>query len=279
MNAALRARILTALLLAALVIVVLAWLLPHVAVAMIALAIFAGGYEWAGFARLESVPARLAYAAAILLALTGTETLAADPRWLSVILWIAVVWWLIAFLWLALRAKAGGRFAAAIVGFPVLVPAGVGLSHLVTLQPQGQLLLLYLLVLIAAADVGAYFGGRRFGRRKLAPEISPGKTWEGVYGALAAVTVYALALTPFAAAAGYSGAVTPLGILVWVAFVLLLAGLSVAGDLFESLLKRQAGVKDSGRLLPGHGGILDRIDALLAAMPPAAVAALVFLHA
>ena len=257
MNAALRARILTALLLAALVIVVLAWLLPHVAVALIALAIFAGGYEWAGFARLRSVPARLAYAAAILLALTGAETLAADPRWLSLMLRIAVVWWLIAFLWLALRADAGGRVAAAIVGFPVLVPAGISLSHLVSLQPHGQLLLLYLLVLIAAADVGAYFGGRRFGRRKLAPHVSPGKTWEG----------FAVGMLAAAAVAVAGAFIFDMPFWPWLFICELVALVSVVGDLTESMFKRHVGLKDSGKLLPGHGGILDRIDSITAAAP------------
>ena len=257
MNAALRARIVTALLLAALVIVVLVWLPPDVAVAMIAVAIFAGGYEWAGFVRLQSVPARLAYAAAILLALTGAEMLAADPRWLTGILRIAAVWWLIAFVWLALRAQAGGRFAAAMVGFPVLVPAGIGLSHLVTLQPHGQLLLLYLLVLIAAADVGAYFGGRAFGHRKLAPHVSPGKTWDGfAAGMLAAATV---------AVAG--AFVFDMPFWPWLFICELVALVSVVGDLTESMFKRHVGLKDSGKLLPGHGGILDRIDSLTAAAP------------
>jgi phosphatidate cytidylyltransferase len=228
-----------------------------VAVALIAVAIFAGGYEWAGFARLQSVPARLAYAAAILLALTGAEMLAADPRWLTHILRVAAVWWLFAFAWLALRARAGGQLAAAGVGFLVLVPAGIGLSHLVTLQPHGKLLLLYLIVLIAAADVGAYFGGRRFGRRKLAPHVSPGKTGEGfAAGMLAAAAVAAgcsfLFAKPF----------WP-----WLFLGELVALVSVVGDLTESMFKRQVGLKDSGKLLPGHGGILDRIDSLTAAAP------------
>ena len=257
MNAALRARIVTALLLAALVIVVLVWLPPEVAVAMIAVAIFAGGYEWAGFARLQSVPARLAYAAAILLALTGAEMLAADPRWLRDILRIAAGWWLLAFVWLALRARAGGRLAAAVAGFLVLVPAGIGLSHLVTLQPHGQELLLYLLVLIAAADVGAYFGGRAFGRRKLAPHVSPGKTWEGFAAGMLA-----------AAAVAVAGAfMFHMPFWPWLFICELVALVSVVGDLTESMFKRHVGLKDSGRLLPGHGGILDRIDSLTAAAP------------
>jgi phosphatidate cytidylyltransferase len=134
------------------------------------------------------------------------------------------------------------------------------------------------MAIVWLADTAAYFAGRAFGRRKLAPAISPGKTWEGVYGALAAVAVYALALVPFAQAAGYQGAPAPAAIAAWVVLAVALAALSVCGDLLESLLKRHAGVKDSGRLLPGHGGVLDRIDALLAAMPPAALAALAFLH-
>jgi phosphatidate cytidylyltransferase len=257
MNAALRARIGTALLLAALVIVVLVWLPPEVAVALIAVAIFAAGYEWAGFARLQSVPARLAYAAAILLVLTGAEILAADPRWLTGILRIAAVWWLLAFVWLALRAQSGGRLAAVVVGFLVLVPAGIGLSHLVTLQPHGQLLLLYLLVLIAAADVGAYFGGRTFGRRKLAPHVSPGKTWEGF-----AAGMLAAAMVAVAGAFMFDMPLWP-----WLLLCELVALVSVVGDLTESMFKRHVGLKDSGKLLPGHGGILDRIDSLTAAAP------------
>jgi phosphatidate cytidylyltransferase len=257
MNAALRARVLTALLLAALVIVVLLRLPAEVAVVLISVAIFLAGYEWAAFARLATRSSRLSYAAAILLALAVAEVLADDPRWLDWILRGAALWWLLALAWLAVRAEAGGSLAAAGAGFLVLVPAGIGLSHLVLLQPGGQLLLLYLLVLIAAADVGAYFGGRSFGRRKLAPHVSPGKTWEGfAAGMLAAAGV---------AVAGASLFEKPLW--PWLLLCELVALVSVVGDLTESMFKRQVGLKDSGRLLPGHGGILDRIDSLTAAAP------------
>jgi phosphatidate cytidylyltransferase len=257
MSHPLRARILTALLLAALVVVVLVWLPPTVAVVLISVAIFGAGYEWAGFVRLRSVPARLSYAAAILLALTGAEMLAGDPRWLSHELWLAAAWWIIAFLWLALRSQAGGRRAAAIAGFLVLVPAGIGLSHLVTLQPNGQGLLLYLLVLIAAADVGAYFGGRLFGRHKLAPQVSPGKTWEGFGAGMVAAAVVAVV----------GANIFDVPFWPWLVLCLLVAVVSVIGDLTESMFKRHVGLKDSGRLLPGHGGLLDRIDSLTAAAP------------
>jgi phosphatidate cytidylyltransferase len=257
MNEALRARILTALLLAALVIVVLLKMPPQVAVVLISAAIFIAGYEWAGFAKLATRSSRVSYAAAILLALTGAESLADDPRWLEWILRGAALWWLLAFAWLAVRAKAGGRLAAAGAGFIVLVPAGIALSHLVTLQPDGRLLLLYLLVLIAAADVGAYFGGRRFGRNKLAPHVSPGKTWEGF-----AAGMLAAAAVGVAGAALFDKPLWP-----WLFLCELVALVSVVGDLTESMFKRHVGLKDSGRLLPGHGGILDRIDSLTAAAP------------
>ena len=129
------------------------------------------------------------------------------------------------------------------------------------------------MAIVWIADSAAYFAGRRFGRHKLAPAISPGKTWEGVYGAMFAVGAYALALLPLADKSGYARALSAGAIAVWVALVVLLALLSVSGDLFESLLKRQRGVKDSGNVLPGHGGVLDRIDALTAAMPAAALVA------
>jgi phosphatidate cytidylyltransferase len=257
MSSTLRARIATAVLLAAIVIVVLVYLPPAVAAVLISVAVFAAGWEWAGFARLESIPARLAYAAAIVLVLAAAEILARDPYWLEMMLRAAALWWLVAFFWLATRAQAGGRLAAGVVGFLVLVPAGLGLEHLVELRPHGQLLLLYLLVLIAAADVGAYFGGRAFGRRKLAVHVSPGKTWEGfAFGMLAA------------AAVGVAGAMLfDVPFWPWLFLCELVALVSVVGDLTESMFKRHVGLKDSGTLLPGHGGVLDRIDSLTAAAP------------
>lgn len=150
---------------------------------------------------------------------------------------------------------------------------------LATLHQLGVAVLLSTLLLVWVADVAAYFGGRAWGRRKLAAEISPGKSWEGAWCGAAAVL--ALALAWVAAARLWGGwwqdslfarlwAVAPGWAVAW---WMLLTGLSVAGDLFESLVKRSAGVKDSSRLLPGHGGVLDRIDALLPVLP-AALAAL-----
>ncbi len=177
--------------------------------------------------------------------------------------------------WLRVNRKPAPRLAMAVLGWLVLVGAWVAL---VQLQAQSPWRVLAAMAVVWIADTAAYFAGRAFGRRKLAPSISPGKTWEGVYGALAAVAAYALALVPFARAAGYTGEISALAVAAWIAVVVALALLSIGGDLFESMLKRHAGVKDSGQLLPGHGGILDRIDALLAAMPVAALLALAFLR-
>jgi phosphatidate cytidylyltransferase len=179
-------------------------------------------------------------------------------------------WLLVAPPWLATRWQPAGALPLLLTGLVVLLGTFVAL---VELQSRSPWLALAAMAVVWIADTAAYFAGRAFGRRKLAPMISPGKTWVGVYGALAAVGLYALALTPLAARAGFAEAPGVAGTAAFVAFMLLLAALSVAGDLFESMLKRQAGVKDSGALLPGHGGVLDRIDALLAALPPAALAA------
>lgn len=179
----------------------------------------------------------------------------------------AAFWLLVAPRWLATGWRASG-YPGAAAGVIVLLAAWVAIA---SLQARSPWLVLAAMAVVWIADIAAYFAGRRFGQRKLAPAISPGKTWEGVWGALAAVAAYAVllvALTP--------AAFVPAGLaakLAFVAFLPLLAAVSVVGDLFESLLKRQAGVKDSGGLLPGHGGVLDRIDALLAAMPFAALAA------
>ena len=148
----------------------------------------------------------------------------------------------------------------------------------VQLQARSPWLVLAAMAIVWIADTAAYFAGRAFGRRKLAPAISPGKTWEGVYGALAAVAVYALALVPLAPPSGLRGrGERDRGGRVGGARARDRCAVRSMGDLFESLLKRHAGVKDSGTLLPGHGGVLDRIDALLSSMPAAALLAALFL--
>ena len=172
----------------------------------------------------------------------------------------AVFWVGIAPAWLLRRWPVRSALPLAAAGWLVLVPFW---QALVCLQPTPGRLLVALCV-IWVADTAAYFVGRRFGRRKLAPTVSPGKTWEGVWGALGAVAIYWVAiwaLVPEHSAHLQSG----------LAWVLLTTLLGIEGDLFESWLKRVAGVKDSGSLLPGHGGVLDRVDSLTATLPLAAL--------
>jgi phosphatidate cytidylyltransferase len=254
---ALGQRVVTALLMAAVVVGVLMLLEPVVALPVIACVFLAAAWEWAGFggqaARIERASYVVAIAATIAILWGMTRT----PAGLQHLLWWTAAWWLGAMLWLWFGPRRGGPRAALLAGFIVLAPAAVALARLVLIEPRGRELLLFLVLLVAAADVGAYFGGRRFGRHKLAPFVSPGKTWEGlICGLVASAAIAVLGAAVFA---------TPLAS--WLILCVAVAAVSVIGDLVESMFKRRAGLKDSGNLLPGHGGVLDRIDSLTAAGP------------
>lgn len=257
----LRQRVITGSLLAALVVLIV-YFLPSELFAVVVLAMFSiGAWEWARLTRIGGAGARLAYLAAVL----GVAALA----WWSAIhagsiapVAIGGLWWLIVLVVLAVREPGhglavGGRIAYRLAGVLTLVPAWVAL---VVLHRQGWLMVLFLVVLTALADTAAYFTGKAFGRTKLAPSISPGKTREGLLGALAASVL-----------AGVAGAwLLEIEAGLWFYFIgvcVVTTLFSVTGDLFESLVKREAGEKDSGRILPGHGGMLDRIDSLTAAAP------------
>jgi phosphatidate cytidylyltransferase len=271
-------RILTALVLIPAVLAALFLLSPLAwgTVALVAIAI--AGMEWANLAGYRQ-PVWLLFVAGVLL--IGGNLLYSPlsgfahgwPRGVVVGVCVpATLFWLVVVpAWLNGHWRPTSMLGVAVVGWLVLISAWLAL---VELQARSPWLALAVMAIVWIADTAAYFVGRKLGRRKLAPTISPGKTWEGFYGAMVAVAVYAGALVPLAGAAGYTGAVTPLAVAAWIVLALAIAAMSVEGDLFESLLKRHAGVKDSGKLLPGHGGLLDRIDALLAALPPAALAAM-----
>ena len=245
-------------------------------------AVLIAAHEWARLASFGRagwllLVGALAAGGAILLSVSGPGL---DRGWPPEVLLaacgVATLFWLVvAPPWVFRRWPARSPVALTLAGWIVLAGAWIAL---VELQARSPWLVLAAMAIVWIADTAAYFAGRAFGRRKLAPLVSPGKTWEGVFGGLAAVAVYAVALVPFAQAAGYGGSVAPLAVVAWIALALALGALSVVGDLYESWLKRVAGVKDSGTLLPGHGGVLDRIDALVAAMPPAALAAHWFLR-
>lgn len=236
----------------------------------------AAGWEWTrlnGGGPMSNVVAAIALAAACGIALDMGWTQDA-PAW---------PWWLATLLWPLGGALVLGRGVARwldvpealrwIIGGVVLWAAWLALANARTI---GVNFILSVMCLVWVADIAAYFGGRAFGRRKLAPAISPGKSWEGVWTGMAGAVVLALAWVlvvdralPVDSASLYGTLAARLGWVGMIGIVVLLAALSVVGDLFESLVKRAVGAKDSSRLLPGHGGVLDRIDALLPVFPVA----------
>lgn len=254
----LRQRIITATI-AGVLAVLAVLLLPNPWLALVLLAIvLAAAWEWARLADLTSGSAKVGYTLTVAaLAGLGWWLLQRDLQFPFIALGVA--WWVVALVVLA-RYQPGresSMFGMALAGLPVLAPAWLALVDLHAVHPA---LLLYLLVLVWLADTAAYFTGKRFGRTRLAPLLSPGKSREGVAGGLAATLVLGIAGAWWLEAGPVAG-------LNFVLLGVLTALVSVEGDLFESLLKRRAGVKDSGTILPGHGGVLDRIDSLTAAAP------------
>jgi phosphatidate cytidylyltransferase len=269
-------RVATAILLIAAFLAALFLLPPTGWLAVAAVVLAIGAWEWAGFVRLPA-GGRIAYAAVMAaagLALAVLANLSGGRsglyEWLRPIYGAAAAFWIVgAPLWLRRFPWAAPRGLVLAVGWVVLIPTFLAFVHLRNIHP---LTLLGFMMVVWIADIAAFFAGRRFGRRKLAPRVSPGKSWEGVYGAIAATGLYAVAWALFALQ--HSPSVVrdlPLPVMGMVVLVAVLAALSVIGDLFESALKRQAGLKDSGRILPGHGGVLDRIDALTPVLPVAAL--------
>jgi phosphatidate cytidylyltransferase len=259
LSGALAARIGTAAVLIAGLLAAL-FFLPGAGLAgLVAVIVALAAFEWAKLCRLAQAQALfysiLAGACVAALAWTGTGKAAIV---VGAAFWIGVapIW-----LWRGVRASHAPLLVAA--GLAVLVPAGVAMTLLSPVQ------VLLVLALTWVADTAAYFTGRRFGRHKLAPAISPGKTWEGVGGALLGSAAYAIICAAFVPQlqAGISGSAWG----TYAAAVAVLCAASIMGDLFESAAKRQASVKDSGSLLPGHGGILDRIDSATSTLPLAAV--------
>lgn len=225
---------------------------PQFAEVVIGLLILAGAWEWAGFLGLSTSAMRLAYVAVIAAGIAVALMLFVTQS--QLVLQIACLWWLVAFVWTFFFPTPIPKSLRWLCGVLVLLPLYVALLTLYRIDSE---LLLFALLIVWAADVGAYFVGKSFGRVKLAPSISPGKTWEGVFGGLLVVLLLTLAYASF----------RELPLIVVVPFCMAVAALSVVGDLTVSMFKRTAGVKDSGALFPGHGGVLDRIDSVAAAAP------------
>jgi phosphatidate cytidylyltransferase len=259
----LKQRVITALILAPLVIAAVL-LLPNQYLALIAALVVAiGSLEWARLSGIESSLLQIGYAVALLACLLALYYLL-PPGWTAGIMLFSVVWWSFALLRLVRyrvdQQQSGSVLSRAAEGFVVLLPAWLAMVSIHNIPTTGPGLLLFVLILIWGADIGAYFAGHRWGKQKLAPQVSPGKTREGVYGAMACALLCAIGL-----ALWLGSGLSQVLLLILLCLVTMLA--SVVGDLFESLIKRQQGAKDSGQLLPGHGGMMDRIDSLTAAAP------------
>ncbi len=248
----LKTRIITAVVALVAVGIVLFAIPPRLTELVIALVVLAGAWEWSAFLGADSAPSRALYVA--LIALLCAVPYVFVPLSAGVVLQAAFAWWFVAFIWTFFYPTAIPVIVRWLCGVLVLVPLFTGL---VLLFRGGVEYLVYALLIVWAADAGAYFAGKQFGRVKLAPAISPGKTWEGAIGGLLVVAVLAALVSQWA----------DVRLSVLLPFSLAVAALSIVGDLTVSMFKRTAGLKDSGSLFPGHGGVLDRIDSVSAAAP------------
>lgn len=268
----LKSRIITAMALLAMLLLALFLLPPLLWAGLVVLVVMQGATEWSRLSLLTDRHATLYWllTGVMMSGLAGANLYVKQD--LNLILQLAVysvsalLWLVIVPSWLIAGWKVKNAYLMALVGWAVLLPTGLALIDLREAVPAPWVLL-FVMGLVWVADTAAYFAGRRFGRNKLAPSISPGKTWEGVSGAIFGVSVYVVLVWGFSPLFSERQILPALLLTAWWWVIL-----AVIGDLFESAVKRQAGVKDSGALLPGHGGLLDRIDALTSTLPLAALA-------
>lgn len=266
----LKERVITAIILLGLFLAAL-FMLPNLGwAALVALMVMQGASEWSRLAEMRARPATLYWVATLLIFLAMTwmsmNLTAKQQVCLQLLTYgLAVAFWvLLVPVWLMVGWKLRSPWLMGLVGWLVLLPTGLAMLDL---RAENPWWLLGVMGLVWVADISAYFAGRKFGKNKLAPSISPGKTWEGVAGALLGVAIYIVLVVLINGNPRHYGLLPQAIVAAW-----WWAGLAIIGDLFESAVKRQAGVKDSGALLPGHGGLLDRIDALTPTLPLAALA-------
>ena len=271
-------RIVTAIGMAIFFIGSLIYLDPYSFSILVALVVAYGSWEWANLSGFCSFWSKLLYTFFVLgilvflgsiLGLGKTEPLDLHVA-KSLLTWL-VSWWAVALLWIQGYPSSavlwGSRLGRATIGLLVLAPTWMAASILISLN-KGEWLIFVVVLIVAFADIGAYFVGSKFGKHKLAKNVSPNKTWEGFLGAILANLFLILFL-------GFFLKLSVTGWLTLFLAVIATVLASVVGDLLESMVKRHRGVKDSGNILPGHGGILDRIDSLTAALP---VFALIFVY-
>lgn len=272
----LKQRVITALVLAGIFLAALFSLPSGYFSFFVGVIVLIGAWEWANLSGFTASWQRSIYALVILALLIATATYLgfegeASPRLndeaIRHLLLFGCGWWAIALLLVQGYPSSsllwGHKWLRLLMGLAVLIPTWVALVY-VRQQESGAWLVLLLILVVAVADSGGYFAGRRFGRHKLAPAVSPGKTWEGFAGGFLANCLLALLLS----------STTDISLGFSLAIILPTSLVSVLGDLLESMVKRHAGVKDSGRILPGHGGILDRVDGITAGAPVFALAVL-----
>ncbi len=251
----LRARFITAAILVAVAVTCVLWVPSWLAAVLFGIPWTVGAWEWARLVPASQGFCRLYAALFVLLALaSGGWFSAAGAEQVAL---AATCWWLLAFVGVTRYPWPIPSLVVGAAGLLALLPSWFLLAYLHQSGPTGPALVMSILAIVWAADVGAYFVGRRFGRNKLAPSVSPGKTWEGVIGGLTSATLVAIVAAQWLDA----------GWLVWAGAGCAAATVSIVGDLTVSVCKRRVGRKDSGDLLPGHGGVLDRIDSLTAAVP------------
>lgn len=248
-------RIISAAFIAGLLLAAVLLLPPLWSAVALSVVLLAAGWEWAAFVAPRLAPRLLFMLALGLLCMLWWQ-LSHSRTGLRAVLGAALAYWLFVTAWVITNARATRPLITA-SGLLAVSFAWLALVRMRVDWPQGQLAVMYALLIVWLADSGAYFAGRRWGGAKLAPAISPGKTWAGMWGGVVTCALLAVAV------ASWRG--LPLVALLLV--TLAVTAFSVVGDLNESLAKRYAGVKDSGNLIPGHGGVLDRFDSLLAAAP------------
>ncbi len=263
----LKARVITALVLVALLLPAIFMTSPMVWAVLVALVMGIAAWEWGALlafsARARVVLGVLTALLCAGLAILNPAVVGSEAAFQPGATWVwffygaaAVLWCGVMPVWLK-RQWSLSAWSGLLVGAVVLLPTWLAMVQLRMLGPWAMLAVF---AVVWVADIAAYFAGRAFGKHKLAPTISPGKTREGAYGACLGVVAYGLLVRHFA---GIDGPPLPL----WVAGLLVVTAISIIGDLFESLLKRKAGIKDSSAILPGHGGVLDRIDSLTSTLP------------